>query len=165
VRLPDDAALRAYGRHVAGSVGLLSISVFGVPAARDFALALGHTLQLVNILRDVDEDAALDRVYVPVSYLTRFGIEDAPARTIVSDARFPSVCQALAAEVEAGFGTAAGHLTQLDRAALKPAILMMEGYRRIFERLQSRGWSGRRSRLRLTTADRLQLLGLAMRPA
>jgi phytoene synthase len=165
VRHRDDAALHAYSRQVAGSVGLLSICVFGVPAARDFALALGHTLQLVNILRDIDEDAALDRIYVPLSRLAQLGIEDGPADVIVSDERFASVCEALAAEAAAGFATADARLAQLDRGALAPAILMMGGYRRIFERLQSRGWSGTRHRPRLTMADRLHLLGLAERPA
>jgi phytoene synthase len=165
VRLQDDAALHAYSRHVAGSVGLLSIGVFGVPSARNFALALGHTLQLVNILRDIDEDAALDRVYVPLSRLAQLGMEDAPAGAIVSDERFASVCTALAAEAAAGFATADARLAQLDREALKPAILMMEGYRRILGRLQPRGRSGKRNRPRLTLADRLHLLGLAARRA
>jgi phytoene synthase len=165
VRLLDDAALRAYGRRVAGSAGLLSIHVFGVPEAREFALALGHTLQLVNILRDIDEDAALDRVYIPLSRLEQVGIADAPAGAIVSDERFACVCEAMVAEVETGFAAAARHLAGQDRGALKPAILMMEGYRRLFERLRSNGWSGRRSRPRLTVADRLRLLGLAARPA
>jgi phytoene synthase len=69
VRLPDDAALDLYCRRVAGAVGVLSIHIFGAPGATEFAVTLGRTLQLVNVLRDIDEDAAMDRVYVPLSHL------------------------------------------------------------------------------------------------
>jgi phytoene synthase len=165
VRLADDDALDAYGRRVAGSVGLLSIRVFGAPEARDFALGLGRTLQVVNILRDVDEDATLDRVYVPLSRLSKLGIEDAPAPVLVTDPRFARACETLAEEAQEGFAAADRALDRLDRTTLKPAILMMEGYRRIFDRLLARGWGERQGRLRLSMADRLQLLTLAMRPA
>ncbi|HEY8383330.1 MAG TPA: squalene/phytoene synthase family protein [Microvirga sp.] len=162
VRIADDAALGLYARRVAGSVGALSIRIFGAPEAEDFALRLGHTLQLVNILRDVDEDAALERVYVP---LARLGMEDAPARILVADPRFARACQTLADEAREGFSAADRALARLDRGRLRPAILMMEGYRRILDRLQARGFGTRHGRLRLTAGDRLQLLTLALRTA
>ncbi len=66
--------LFAYTRRVAGSVGLLSMPTFGAPkgAASDrFALALGDALQLTNILRDVAEDAAIGRLYLPAELLEK----------------------------------------------------------------------------------------------
>ncbi|WP_262028453.1 squalene/phytoene synthase family protein [Microvirga sp. Mcv34] len=165
VRLADDYELGLYGRRVAGSVGALSIRIFGVPSAHDFALHLGRTLQLVNILRDVDEDAARERVYVPLSRLAQLGLRDAPASALVADPRFARVCEALADEARAGFAAADETLLRLDRRALKPAILMMENYRRVLDRLQARGWGLRQGRLRLSTADRLHLITRAMRPA
>jgi phytoene synthase len=71
----------------------------------------------------------------------------------------------LAEEAHAGFAAADAALMRLDRAALKPAILMMENYRRVLVRLQARGWGTRQGRLRLSTADRLHLITRAMRPA
>jgi hydroxysqualene synthase len=165
VRLITDDDLRLYGRRVAGSVGALSIRIFGAPAAHDFALGLGRTLQLVNILRDVDEDAARERVYVPLSRLTQLGMQDGPAAILVADPRFARICASLAEEARAGFAAADEALVGLDRAALKPAVLMMESYRRVLDRLEARGWGSRQGRLRLTTADRLHLLTRAMRPA
>jgi hydroxysqualene synthase len=162
VRFSSDAELGTYVRRVAGSVGVLSVHLFGAPDARDFALDLGRTLQLVNILRDVDEDAALDRVYVPLS---RLRLEDAPAHLLIADPRFAQACRDLADEAQAGFAAAERSLDRLDRARLKPAILMMESYRRILDRLQARGWGARRGKLRLTAGDRLQLLTLALRTA
>jgi phytoene synthase len=165
VRLADDHALELYTRRVAGSVGALSIRIFGAPKAHDFALNLGRTLQLVNILRDVDEDAARERVYIPLARLAQFGLQDAPATTLVADPRFARVCEHLAAEARSGFDAADRALTQLDRSSLKPAILMMESYRRILDRLEARGWGARLGKLRLTATDRLQLITLAMRTA
>jgi phytoene synthase len=162
VRLADDAALALYGRRVAGSVGVLSIHLFGQPRATDFALGLGRTLQLVNILRDVDEDAGLDRVYVPLARLAGLGLRDAPAPILAADPRFARVCRDLAGEARAGFAAADASLKDLDRTSLKPAILMMESYRRLLDRLEERGWGARSGRLRLTTGDRLQLLTLAV---
>ncbi|MBQ0824095.1 squalene/phytoene synthase family protein [Microvirga terrae] len=165
VRLAGDYELGLYGRRVAGSVGALSIRIFGVPSAHDFALNLGRTLQLVNILRDVDEDAACERVYIPLSRLAQLGLQDAPAVTLVADPRFARVCETLAGEARAGFADADAALARLDRRALKPAILMMENYRRVLDRLQARGWGVRQGRLRLSAADRLHLITRAMRPA
>lgn len=165
VRLTSDDELTLYGRRVAGSVGALSIHIFGAPNARDFALDLGRTLQLVNILRDVDEDAARERVYLPLSRLSRLGLQDAPALALVSDPRFARVCESLAEEARAGFAAADEALRRLDRAALKPAILMMESYRRVLDRLVMRGWGARKGKLQLTATDRLHLLTRAMRPA
>jgi hydroxysqualene synthase len=165
VRITNDYELSLYGRRVAGSVGALSIRIFGVPSAHDFALDLGRTLQLVNILRDVDEDAACERVYVPLARLAQLGLQDAPAATLVADPRFARVCEGLAEDARAGFAAADAALMHFDRAALKPAILMMENYRRVLARLQARGWGVRQGKLRLSTADRLHLLTRAMRPA
>ncbi len=165
VRLKSDHELHLYGRRVAGSVGTLSVHIFGVPKARSFALDLGRTLQLVNILRDVDEDAARERVYIPLSRLAQLGVPDAPATVLVADPRFARVCEVLAEEARAGFAAADEALSRLDRAALKPAILMMENYRRVLDRLTARGWGTRQGRLQLTAADKLHLLTRAMRPA
>ncbi|GAA2087592.1 presqualene diphosphate synthase HpnD [Actinomadura alba] len=71
---PDD--LVAYCRCVAGSVGRLSLGVFGAedpPAAAPLADALGVALQLTNILRDVREDRRVGRIYLPAEDLSRFG--------------------------------------------------------------------------------------------
>ena len=72
-RLPD---LLDYCRKVAGSVGILSVHTFGVPMhpGPRIAEVLGNALQLTNILRDLKEDAALQRLYVPQEMLDRHGV-------------------------------------------------------------------------------------------
>src|ERR687885_1265604 len=132
VRLADDAALDLYCRQVAGAVGVLSVHIFGVPEAEDFALGLGRTLQLVNILRDVDEDAAQDRVYVPLARMPH--LAERPALELVRHPDFAEVCAALAETAAQGFAAADRVLRVLDRRPLRPPVLMMEAYRPVHHR-------------------------------
>ena len=67
--------LRAYCEKVAGAVGVACIAVYGSDDV-DRARTLGIALQLINIMRDVDEDRALGRVYLPQDELDRFGVTD-----------------------------------------------------------------------------------------
>ena len=64
-----------YCRRVASAVGMICIRIFGCtsPEANDYALNLGVALQLTNIIRDVKDDLALGRVYIPLEDLRRFG--------------------------------------------------------------------------------------------
>lgn len=77
VRLDDDAALLRYAWAVAGTVGGMMCPLLGVtdPRALPAALELGIAMQLTNICRDVKEDAARDRVYLPAARLRAWGVE------------------------------------------------------------------------------------------
>lgn len=162
LRLPDEAALDLYCRRVAGSVGAMSVRIFGAPEAEGFGLALGHTFQLTNILRDVDEDAARDRVYVPLSLLAAEGIPDGKATAIVAHPRFAAICARLAEQAREGFARAGAEIGRFDRRALLPAAVMMWGYHRLFLRLASRGWDGPRPRPRLTPGEKLRMAWMAL---
>ena len=79
---PSPERLERYVRCVAGAVGLLSMRVFGAwqgDASRRFALSLARAMQLTNILRDVEEDACLGRLYLPAPVLEAAGIPPDPA--------------------------------------------------------------------------------------
>src|SRR5690349_8762838 len=156
LRLPDEAALDLYCRRVAGSVGAMAVRIFGAPEAEGFGLALGHTFQLTNILRDVDEDAVRERVYIPLDMLAAAGIPDGPAREIVAHPRFAALCAGLAERAQAGFARAEAEVTGYDAQALLPARVMMWGYRRLLDRLLARGWEERGERPRLTKAEKLR---------
>ena len=71
VRIADEAALLRYAYGAAGTVGLLMCDLLGVqaPGARAHAIDLGIAMQLTNIARDVIEDAARDRIYLPATWL------------------------------------------------------------------------------------------------
>jgi hydroxysqualene synthase len=163
LRLADGAALDLYCRRVAGSVGAMSVRVFGAPEAERFGLDLGRTFQLTNILRDVDEDALRERVYVPLDMLAEAGIPDGPAAAIVAHPRFAPICEGLARRAAAGFAAAEAELaTRRDARALLPTRVMMWGYRRLLDRMLARGWSAPRARPRLTRAEKGRMAWMAL---
>ena len=96
---PDLATLDLYCERVASAVGRLSIKVFGMEEGPGFELAhhLGRALQLTNILRDIDEDAGIGRLYLPREYLFAAGFKSLDPRMVVSDPRVDGVCRAVAA--------------------------------------------------------------------
>jgi phytoene synthase len=164
VRIADDDALDLYCRRVAGSVGAMAVRIFGAPEAHGFGLALGRTFQLVNVLRDVDEDATRDRVYVPLSLLGP-GAHDPTARELLRCPALPAACEALLRRAEAGFAEAEATLATLDPHALRPAVVMMWGYRRLLARLAARGFVEPRVRPRFSGTERLRMAVLALTPA
>ncbi|TDG26793.1 hypothetical protein E2C05_24920 [Paracraurococcus ruber] len=162
LRLETEADLDLYCRRVAGSVGAMSVRIFGAPEAEGFGLALGHTFQLTNILRDVDEDALRERVYIPRDLLAAAGIPDGPAQEIVAHPGFAAICERLGERARAGFAAAERDIRQYDPQALLPAAVMMWGYRRLLDRLLARGWQARGTRPRLTTGEKLRMAWMAL---
>ncbi|MBP0444324.1 squalene/phytoene synthase family protein [Roseomonas sp. SSH11] len=158
LRIPDEAALDLYCRRVAGSVGVLSVRIFGAPEAEAFGLALGRTLQLVNILRDIDEDAVRDRVYIPLSWLG----PDADADTLLSRPDIHEACHRLLARAEDGFAAAEAALAGADAKTLRPARVMMWAYHRILQRLAARGFHPPRLRPHLGRAEKARLAVMAL---
>jgi squalene synthase HpnC len=165
LRIPDAAALDQYCRRVAGSVGAMAVCIFGAPEAAGFGLALGRTLQLVNILRDMDEDATRDRVYLPLDLLAAHGVADGDATRMMAAPGTAAAAQTLAAEAASGFARAEAELRAIDTPALLPARIMMWGYRRIFDRLVARGFGPPRARPRLTAAEKARMAAFALRLA
>src|SRR6201996_6559089 len=96
---PDLATLDLYCERVASAVGRLSIKVFGMDEGPGFELAhhLGRALQLTNILRDIDEDADIGRLYLPREYLFAAGFRSLDPKMVVSDARVDLACRQVAA--------------------------------------------------------------------
>lgn len=143
VRMPDAAALEHYMRCVAGAVGQLSMRIFGAwvgaPSAR-FATELAAGLQLVNILRDVDEDARRGRLYLPSDLLARCGVPADPVRA-AAHPRLPQVRAALGAEAERRFAAARSEIPAHRRLRLVPALLMLGPYERLLAEMRARNWT------------------------
>jgi phytoene synthase len=147
--------LRLYCRRVAGAVGLASIEIFGYrdPGTRDYAVELGLALQLTNILRDLADDAARGRLYVPLCELQRFGV--APAEFLQAAGRAapppPAVAELLRAEAErarAHYERAQELLPAGDRRSMAPAEIMGAVYRALLDEFVRRGYPlGTRVRL------------------
>ena len=138
---PSLAELDLYCDRVAAAVGRLSVRAFGdaSPAADQVAFHLGRALQLTNILRDIAEDAARGRLYLPRELLDEAGVPADPGAA----RRHPGltrVCQRLAARAREHFHGASEAMARCDRRAMKPARLMAAMYSAVLARLERRGW-------------------------
>jgi phytoene synthase len=135
------ADVQRYARRVAGSVGRLSLAVFGVPrgsaaAAMDLADDLGVAMQLTNILRDVREDLSLGRLYLPDEDLVRFG-----CRRDELPAGGPDVAALVRFEADRAAGWFARGLRLLpllDRRSAACVGAMAGIYRRLLRRIAAR---------------------------
>ena len=156
VRIADREALSHYARRVAGAVGVLSCQIFGAPGpeAKAFAIYLGETLQVTNILRDVDEDAAIDRLYLPLDMIAAAGIStEQDVKSIVADPRIAGICDHLAAEVSERYRHVGETMPAQYRRELRSARIMQTAYGLIFQKLMARGWRSRGVRPRLTKRE------------
>ena len=140
---PPMTVLLDYCRRVAGAVGLLSIRIFGAQPdhkSTEFALALADALQLTNILRDVTEDAAMGRIYLPRDLLDKHGVVARDAATLLEEPGLGAVCEDLAKTARKRFSRARAALDGADLSVMRPALLMMGIYERTLNRLEERGW-------------------------
>ncbi len=137
---PDLATLDLYCDRVAAAVGRLSVRAFGdaSPAADAVAHALGRALQLTNILRDVAEDAARGRLYLPREFLDAAGVPADPAAALRAPG-LAAACEPVARMAEGYFAAAFAAMRQCDKRAMAPARLMAAGYREILRALRRRG--------------------------
>lgn len=136
------AELETYCRCVASAVGRASIEIFGYrnPATREYADALGVALQLTNILRDLHEDAARDRLYLPLEDLERFGV---PAEDLLRGVYNRAFRELMAFEVSRArewYRRAERALTPEDAAALRAAEIMRGTYAGLLERIEGSGY-------------------------
>lgn len=153
--------LSRYCYHVASVVGLVCIRIFGYtdPRAERLAERVGIAFQLTNIIRDVKEDAALGRVYLPEEDLARFGRSAAELRNGADPAAFRPLLE-LQAERAREFYRAADELLPLIEEDSRPALwVLVEIYRRLLERMAARGYNVFGEKVCLSPAEKLGVLG------
>jgi presqualene diphosphate synthase len=160
IRAPDLATLDLYCARVASAVGHLSVHIFGDPgdAAHAVAEALGRALQLTNILRDLAEDAARRRLYLPREILDRHGIRGTDPETILRHPALPAACRDAAAIAEAHFRDAERAMAQCSRRAMRPAAVMAAVYRATLSALQRSGWRDPAERVGVSNSLKLWLV-------
>jgi len=160
IRAPGLAELDLYCDRVASAVGRLSVRAFGVasaPADR-VAHSLGRALQLTNILRDLVEDGARGRLYLPRELLEAEGIAGSDPKTVLAHAALPLACEALAEIAEHHFADANAAMRDCPRRPMRPAAIMGAVYRAILRRLQRRGWQHPEREVRLPSTLKLWLV-------
>jgi phytoene synthase len=160
IRAPDLATLDLYCDRVASAVGRLSVRVFGLPQEDGILLAhhLGRALQLTNILRDIDEDAGIGRLYLPLEGLLHAGITSTDPEKVISDPALAKVCAPLAARARAHFAKADEVMDRNSRRTVRAPRIMSKYYRAILELLVARGFTLPRAPVRLNKAARIAIL-------
>lgn len=167
IRWPGFATLDLYCDKVASAVGRLSVRIFGMEREAGLALAhhLGRALQFTNILRDIDEDAAMGRFYLPIEALTAAGMVPTTPMALLADPGMDTAARWLAARAENHFARAHALLAQKPRGMLIAPRLMESGYARILAQMLAKGWHVPRVRVRSSkwrlalAAIRFSLLG------
>jgi phytoene synthase len=160
IRAPDMATLDLYCDRVASAVGRLSVRVFGLPRDDGVLLAhhLGRALQLTNILRDVDEDAGIGRLYLPREGLLHAGITSTDPQKVISDPALPKVCVPLVARARTHFEKADEVMKRNSRRVVRAPRIMSKYYRAILELLVARGFASPRPPVRLNKLARIAIL-------
>ena len=150
--------LEWYCRCVAGSIGRLSLGVFGCAdpeVAEPLADALGIALQLTNILRDIKEDYGTGRVYLPAEDLKQFGTTLVAGGTeLPSDGRLHEVIRFEADRARGWYATGLQLLPLLDPRSAASAGAMAGIYRRLLERISAQPEAVLQTRLSLTTREK-----------
>lgn len=161
---PDLPTLDLYCERVASAVGRLSIKVFGMEEGAGFDLAhhLGRALQLTNILRDIDEDAAIGRLYLPREYLFAAGFKSLDPKMVVSDARVDLVCRKVAADAHTHYDAAQAILAKKPKGRIRTPWLMGAVYSEILSATEQAGFAPPRRRVSL---GKRRLLLLVLRSA
>jgi phytoene synthase len=160
IRAPDLATLDLYCDRVASAVGRLSVRVFGLPEADGILLAhhLGRALQLTNILRDIDEDATLGRLYLPREGLLHAGITGDDPQQVAADRALPRVCAPLADRARQHFEKADEVMDRNPRRAVRAPRIMSRYYHGILELLVKRGFAAPRAPVRVSKLARLAII-------
>jgi phytoene synthase len=164
LRFKTFTELRSYALQVAGGPGLASMEIFGFKDKphRDYAGNLGIFLQIVNMVRDVQEDWGLHRQYLPLEDFKRFHLD--PARLEEKNSQWPFFVAFQLDRAWFYLEKSRGSLSFRQRSELPTAEAIAAVYVKLFQKLKNNPRAILRGRVSLSTADKsLSLLGAAGR--
>jgi phytoene synthase len=155
IRAPDLIMLDLYCDRVASAVGRLSIKVFGMDEEPGFELAhhLGRALQLTNILRDLDEDASIGRLYLAREHLEGAGIMTKEPVLALADSRIDAACTACAKLAHRHYSQANAILRTRPKGRIRTPKLMGAVYSAILSAMEAEGWKAPRRRVSLAKSQ------------
>jgi len=152
--------LRAYCYGVASVVGLVCIRIFGYrdPAAEPLAERCGLAFQLTNIIRDVKEDAAMGRVYLPEEDMARFGVTANELRTAPDTARLRLLLEMEANRAREYYRAAEQLIPLIDEDCQPGLWVLVTIYRKLLEKIAARQYDVFSKKIALTTGEKLFVL-------
>jgi len=154
----DFAELRGYCEKVAGAVGLACVPVYGSEDT-EHAMTLGIALQLINIIRDVDEDRRLGRVYLPQDELAAFEVEE-----LALSREFRDLMAFEAARARSYLAEGLRLLESLDRRSALCVGTFAGLYRETLDRIEAGGFDVFGEKARLSTPRKLAVVAKGLRP-
>lgn len=139
VRYQTFDELANYCYHVACVVGLICLEIFGYRSeqSKDYAINLGMALQLTNIIRDVGEDAAIGRIYLPQEEMHRFGYSEDDLHSHRYTPQFLELMRFQAERAHQYFAKARSGYDHGDHYRLFPAEIMHKIYYDLLLRIES----------------------------
>jgi phytoene synthase len=160
IRAPDLETLDLYCDRVAVAVGRLSVRVFGMDEAPGQALAhhLGRALQLTNIIRDIDEDAAIGRLYLAREWLDEAGIAGDDPALVVADRRLDAAARRGAALAHDHYAAADRVMAARPRGRLVAPRLMSAVYAATLKRMEQQGWAPPLTRVKLGKGELMAIV-------
>ena len=157
------ADLEIYCRRVASAVGLLSARIFGAQGknVKCYSEQLGIALQLTNILRDVAEDAAMGRIYLPLEDLERFGVREGEVLGSIPSPQMTHLLNHQAERADSYFAKAElawSEMTVNQRRLMHPARFMSAIYRYLLLQMHRDRYDVFGTRYRVSGFNKLVLL-------
>lgn len=155
--------LYQYCYHVASVVGLVCIKIFGYrdPQAERLAEHLGVAFQLTNIIRDVKEDAAMGRIYLPAEDLQVYGVP----MNAIAEGNITALKPVLEREAQRAreFYADGDKLLPLIEDESQPALwTLMTIYSRLLQKIAAKNYDVLNERIRLTAAEKSRVLAKGM---
>lgn len=157
LQAPSVEDMILYCRRVAGAVGVLSLRVFGCTGeiANRLAVAQGEALQITNILRDMEEDAEMGRLYLPREMIEGAGISVTTPEEILAHPDIGKARVALAKIAADRFAESKDLLKQLDKKQTRPARIMLLVYEAVYKAMEKRGFEQISPRVSLSPLTKL----------
>jgi 15-cis-phytoene synthase len=159
-RYLDFTELQTYCYRAAGVVGEVSARIFGIqtpenPKTLEYARTLGEALQLMNIVRDVGEDARRGRIYLPNEDLAKFNVPASDLLQAKTSDAFKTMMQFQYERAANTYAKALAVLPSEDRKSQKPGLAMGAIYRALLEEIKNDGYGVLERRVSLTPIRKL----------
>ncbi|OGR40873.1 MAG: hypothetical protein A2X35_02765 [Elusimicrobia bacterium GWA2_61_42] len=154
------AELEGYMYRVASAVGLACLAIFGytAPAAEKLAEKLGYAVQLTNIIRDVAQDLAAGRVYLPAEDLKRFGCAPEDLGGSNYPPNFIELMKFETARAKELYAEAAALAEPAQKRRLAGALVMGGLYRELLKKIERGGFRVKEERVRLSPLEKTAAL-------
>ena len=156
-RFADFAELRDYCYKVASAVGLICIEVFGYddPRAEEYAVDMGIALQLTNILRDLDEDAGRNRIYIPQDEMAEFGYTEEDLKNRVVNEQFRLLMKYQVERARSYYQRSRPLFDMVEPESRTCLRVLHEAYAAILDRIEQSGFEVYSQRIGLSAGEKL----------